>query len=202
MSVLPAIPVTVQLRRQIEWIRKVAHRDDAHVKLGENPYEKVVAAPPRPWIPNDPARVLTLREACEIKHDPGDGRSVIRMFYCVQEPPPGVYDPPPRLVRHLSVSFSVPGVVGQGDVQLAAPKIVEHLMPTVDAYFPMHDGVAATATVERARKVVRLDDAQQARAVHDRTPIVFHFLLDHETLRVPQLVQAAPSMTDGEGNPI
>jgi len=84
-----------------------------------------------------------------------------------------------RGVRHLSVQVSVPGYLTQGEVTGAAPQLLQLLDDPVRMFFPLAEGIRYQITALAPIPVVDARQDPRNRNVHHRTPVVFHFLVDH-----------------------
>lgn len=84
-----------------------------------------------------------------------------------------------RGVRHLSVQVSVPGFLTQGEVTSSAPALLELLDAPVRMFFPLVDDLRYHVTALAPVPIVDARVAAKDRNVHYRTPVAFHFLVDH-----------------------
>lgn len=77
--------------------------------------------------------------------------------------------------RHLSIQFSVPGEVTQGEVNAYKRKLLELVSPMVRLFFPMHDEVESRLFVSAPVPVVDSRDGRRGGNLHFRTPTHLHF---------------------------
>ena len=84
-----------------------------------------------------------------------------------------------RGVRHLSVQLSVPGHLTQGEVNAAAPSLLPLFDAGVRMFFPLVDNIRYQIVAAAPIPVVDARQAPRDRNVHHRTPVTFHFLVDH-----------------------
>lgn len=98
-----------------------------------------------------------------------------------------------RGVRHLSITMSYPGQMTQGELNAGAPSLLEGFESMVRCFFVFNEAVRYQFTALAPVPVVDSRQGRRQGNVHFRTPITFHFLVDHGAVEEASTPPTAPT---------